>query len=168
MASNITLISTIIPSYGMTKEDNGCIDESKLPQVESILDISTGILKKLKFQLPAIIYFGNMDEGIITVPADHRNKKGHEETCDVFDAKDKEELFSVLKFCHKILSHMNSDGSIRTDDHSSANNWYYDEYNLGKDLNIMKREVDKLHKKFYDDEEARMAQEAVSAKKEGN
>ena len=47
---------------------------------------------------------------------------------------------------------MNANGDVRLGEHSNANNWEYDQYNLGKDIAFIKDIGERLSNKFFEAE----------------
>ena len=124
--------------------------------------LSDGLVAQLQkavaFHTPSMSYLDHSNFGVLSpdfvIPKDEKDKRkyGQERFCKYFNSNDKENLWNLIKFCHKVLSHMNANGDVRLGEHSNANNWEYDQYNLGKDIAFIKDIGERLSNKFFEAE----------------
>ena len=110
----------------------------------------TQLLRAVDFHTPSMIYLDH--DGVIVLEADNGGDMKLEEKCKYFNSHDKEDLWYLIKFCHKVLSHMNANGDVRLGEHSNGNNWEYDQYNLGKDIGFIQDIGERLSNKFFEAE----------------
>mgnify|MGYP006090888827 CR=1 FL=1 len=107
----------------------------------------TQLLRAVDFNTPSMIYLDH--DGVIVLESDDGGKRKREEKCKYFNTCDKENLWLLIKFCHKVLSHMNANGDVRLGEHSNGDNWEYDQYNLGKDIGFIYNTGKRLCDKFF-------------------
>ena len=121
-----------------------------MSQIRLENSLVTQLLRAVDFHTPSMIYLDH--DGVIVLESDDGGKRKREEKCKYFNTYDKENLWLLIKFCHKVLSHMNANGDVRLGEHSNGNNWEYDQYNLGKDIAFIQDIGERLSNKFFEAE----------------